>query len=70
MELIDLQERTDVKAKYGEMDLGDFYRQYFDQEEFPNLRKFMATKMALFGSIYVNNLCDMSATSFGGTSRR
>ena len=34
------------------MNLGDFYRKYLDQDKFPNLRKFMAFKMALFGSIY------------------
>ena len=56
MELIDLQERTDLKAKYVEMNLGDFYRKYHDQDKFPNLRKFMASKMALFGSTFcVNN---------------
>ena len=53
MERIDLQERTDLKAKYVEMDLGDFYRKYLDQEKFPSLRKFMASKMALFGSTYL-----------------
>ena len=53
MELIDLQERTDLKAKCMEMNLGDFYRNYLDQDKFPNLRKFMASKMALFGSTYL-----------------
>ena len=53
MELIDLQERTDLKAKDVEMDLGDFYRKYLAQEKFPSLRKFMASKMALFGSMYL-----------------
>ena len=53
MELIDLQERTNLKAKYVEMNLGDFYRKYLDQDKFPNLRKFMAFKMALFGSTYL-----------------
>ena len=53
MKLIDLQERTDLKAKYVEMNLGDFYRKYHDQDKFPNLRKFMASKMALFGSTYL-----------------
>ena len=52
MELIDLQERIDMKAKYVERNLGDFYRKYFDQDKFPNYRKSMAFKMALFGSIY------------------
>ena len=36
IELIDLQERTDRKAKYVEMDLGNFYRKYLDQEKFPS----------------------------------
>ena len=49
MELIDLQERSDLKAKYVEMNLGDFYRKYLDQDKFPYLRKFMTSKMALFG---------------------
>ena len=53
MELIDLQERTNLKAKYVEMNLGDFYRKYLDQDKFSNLRKFMASKMALFGSTYL-----------------
>ena len=69
MELIDLQERTDLKAKYVEMNLGDFYRKYLDQDKFPNLRKFMASKMALFGSTY---LCEQffSKISFIKSSYR
>ena len=62
MELIDLQERTDLKAKYVEMDLGDFYRNYLDQEKFPSLRKFMASKMALFDSTY---LCEQFFSEMG-----
>ena len=53
MELIDLQERTDLKAKYVKMNLGVFYRKYLDQDKFPNLRKFMASKIAFFGSTYL-----------------
>ena len=53
MELIDLQERTNLKAKYVEMNLGDFYRKYLDQDKFSYLRKFIAFKMALFGSTYL-----------------
>ena len=52
MELIDLQERTDLKAKYVEMNLGDFYRKHLDQDKFPQLRKFVASKMFFFGSTY------------------
>ena len=62
MELIDLQERTDLKAKYVEMNLGDFYRKYLDQDKFPNLRKFMASKMGLFGSTY---LCEQFFSKMG-----
>ena len=53
MELIDLQESTDLKAKYVEMNLGDFYRKFLDQNKFSNLRKFVASKMALLGSTYL-----------------
>ena len=53
MELIDLQKRTDLKAKSVETNFGNFYRKYLDQDKFPNLRKFVSSKMALFGSIYL-----------------
>ena len=53
MKLIDLQANTDLKAKYKDMNLGDFYRTHIDQDKFPLLRKFVALKMALFGSTYV-----------------
>ena len=53
MELIDFQERTDLKAKYAEMNFADFYRKYLDQDKFPNLRMSLAFKMALFGSTYL-----------------
>ena len=62
MELIDLQERTDLKDKYVETNLGDFCRKYLDQNKFPNLRKFMASKMALFGSTY---LCEQFFSKMG-----
>ena len=62
MELINLQERTDLKAKYVEMNLGDFYRKYLDQDKFPNLRKIMASKMALFGTTY---LCEQFFSKMG-----
>ena len=62
MKLNDLQERTDLKAKYVEINLGNFYWKYLDQDKFPNLRKFMASKMALFGSIY---LCEQFFSKIG-----
>ena len=62
MELIDLQKKTDLKANYMEMNLGDFYRKYLDQDKFPNLRKFMASTMALFGSTY---LCEQFFSKMG-----
>ena len=53
MELIELQERADLKAKFmEERNIGDFYRKSLTAQ-FPNLRKFIAKKMALFGSTYV-----------------
>ena len=62
MELIDLQERMDLKAKYVEMNLGDFYQKYLDKDKFPNLKKFVASKMALFGSTY---LCERFFSKMG-----
>ena len=64
MELIDLQERTDQKAKYVEMNLGDFYRKYLDQDKFPNLRKFMASKMALFCSLMASKMALICVNNF------
>ena len=62
MELINLHERTDLKAKYVEMDLGNFYRKYLDQEKFPSLRKLIASKMTLFGATY---LCEQFFSKMG-----
>ena len=62
MELIDLQKRTDLKAKYVKINLGDFYQKYLDQDKFLNLRKFMASKMAFFGSTY---LCEHFFSKIG-----
>ena len=42
------------------MNLGDFYRKYLDQDKFPNLRKFMASKV--FGSTY---LCEQFFSKMG-----
>ena len=36
-----------------EMSLGNFYRKHLGQDKFPQLKKFVALKMALFGSTYV-----------------
>ena len=58
MELIDLQERTDLKAKYVVMNLGDFYGKYLDQDKFPNLRSLRLLKwhfLAQLINICVNN---------------
>ena len=62
MKLIDIQERTDQKAKYVEMNFGDFYRKYLKQDKFQNLRKFMASKIAFFGSTY---LCEKFFSKMG-----
>ena len=53
LKLVELQARTDLKTKYMEISLGDFYRKHFDQDKFPQLKKFVASKMSLFGSTYV-----------------
>ena len=45
-----------------EMNLDDFYRKYLNQDKFPNLRNFMVSKMALFGSTY---LCEQFFSKMG-----
>ena len=44
------------------MNLGDFSRKYLDKDKFPNLRKFMASKMALIGSTC---LCEQFFSKMG-----
>ena len=44
------------------MNLGDFYQKYLDQDKLPNLRKFIASKMAIFGSTY---LCEQFFSKMG-----
>ena len=54
MELIELQERVDLKTKFlEEPNCGDFYRKYISKVDIPNLNIFVASKMAIFGSTYV-----------------
>ena len=44
MKLIDLQARSDLKAKYMKMNLGDSYHRHLDKNKFPHLRKFSQEK--------------------------
>ena len=53
LEFIKMQTRTDLKAKYIEMSLGEFFQKHLDQDKFPQLKKSVPSKMALFGSTYV-----------------
>ncbi|XP_076806255.1 general transcription factor II-I repeat domain-containing protein 2-like [Clavelina lepadiformis] len=62
LELIDLQQQSDLKEKYLEKKLGDFYRKHLTQDDFPHLKKFIASKMALFGSTY---LCEQFFSKMG-----
>ena len=56
LKLTELQTRTDLKAKYMEMSLGSFYQKHLNQDRFSLLKKFVASKMTLFGSMYVCEL--------------
>ena len=53
---------TDLKPKYVKINRGKFYWKYLYQEKFPNLRKSMASKMALFGS---TDLCKQFFSKMG-----
>ena len=57
MELIDIKERTNLKAKYVEMNLVDFYRKSLDQDKFPKKIYELLKWHFLAQLICVNNFC-------------
>ena len=52
IEIIDLQANEQIKDKYKEGNLIDFYK-YLDAKEFPNLKKFARKFISMFGTTYV-----------------
>ena len=52
MELIDIQNNTDLKTAFGQNDLLTFYAKYVSEEAFPNLVKLALINISLFGSTY------------------
>ena len=50
MEIIDLQANDQIKDKYKEGNLVDFYK-YLDAKEFPNLKQFACKFISIFGTI-------------------
>ena len=57
MELVDLQCNTDLKAKFHDFPLMDFYQKYVRAEKLPHLRKNALKMASLFGSTY---LCEQT----------
>ena len=53
MELIELQEDSDVKSKIKDVSLTGFYQSYFPDDRYPRLTAFARKRMAQFGSTYV-----------------
>ncbi|XP_070409546.1 general transcription factor II-I repeat domain-containing protein 2A-like [Nothobranchius furzeri] len=52
MEIIELQNNTELKAKYNNLSLLDFYKLYICAEDFPNLRRHALKCAYLFGTTY------------------
>ena len=53
LELVDLQSNQELKAKYNDVPLMDFYKMYLSPTEFPNLIKHGKMTACLFGSTYI-----------------
>ena len=53
MELIDIQEDSDLKSKMKDVSLTVFYQLYFPVDKYPRLAAFARRRMAQFGSTYV-----------------
>lgn len=52
MELIELQQNSDLKVKFREVGLSIFFQKYFESEKYPNLAQFIRKLFAQFGSTY------------------
>ena len=52
MEIIDLQANDQIKDKYKEGNLVDFYK-YLNAKEFPNLKQFACKFISMFGTTYM-----------------
>ncbi|KAG0433364.1 General transcription factor II-I repeat domain-containing protein 2A [Dictyocoela muelleri] len=53
LELIDLQADFELKSKFNNVSLLDFYKLYLQEEKYPNLRSFARKIISLFGSTYI-----------------
>ncbi|TWW69198.1 Protein ZBED8 [Takifugu flavidus] len=52
MEIIELQNNNELKAKYNDLSLLDFYKLYISAEDFPILRRHALKFASLFGTTY------------------
>ncbi|KAK0144405.1 General transcription factor II-I repeat domain-containing protein 2A [Merluccius polli] len=52
MEIIELQNNNELKAKYNNLSLLDFYKLYVRAEDFPILRRHALKFASLFGTTY------------------
>jgi hypothetical protein len=53
MEIINLQCDSDLKIKFDEVSLLEFYQKYVEKGKFVNLRMYAARIFSLFGSTYL-----------------
>ncbi|KAI6655775.1 General transcription factor II-I repeat domain-containing protein 2B-like isoform X1 [Oopsacas minuta] len=53
LELVDMQCNQDLKAKFNDVTLMDFYQKYLSSSDYPNLIKHCKMMACLFGSTYI-----------------
>ncbi|KAI6657768.1 General transcription factor II-I repeat domain-containing protein 2-like [Oopsacas minuta] len=53
LELVDMQCNQDLKAKFNDVTLIDFYQKYLSSSDYPNLIKHCKMMACLFGSTYI-----------------
>jgi hypothetical protein len=53
MELLELQSREEIKSKFLNAPLLEFYKLYLPENNFPELYRHATCARALFGSTYV-----------------
>ena len=53
MELIELQSSSELKSRFREVHLLEFYQHYLTPQRFPSLVKYAKAVAVLFGSTYV-----------------
>nr|XP_022904403.1 general transcription factor II-I repeat domain-containing protein 2-like [Onthophagus taurus]XP_022904404.1 general transcription factor II-I repeat domain-containing protein 2-like [Onthophagus taurus] len=63
LELIDLQSNSEMKLRFEDINIVDFYGKYIQEDKFPNLKKLAMCIVAANGTTYLNRLTDANLTN-------